>query len=100
MKFLSLAASLLLAAVIQKPAAPQSTESMGTPDAKVFFDQGQAAMKGTADYGKAADLFRKAIDADPRYVEAHSRFMFATRQAAQAEARKAGVPSKDASDKT
>jgi thiol-disulfide isomerase/thioredoxin/predicted Zn-dependent protease len=81
----------------QKP--PASTESQGTPAAKALFAQGEKARDTSADYAGAAAFFRKAIDADPFYVEAHNQFMFATRQAAQTEARKAGTPSADATEK-
>ena len=83
----------------QPPTKTASTESLGTPAAKAFFDQAQAVMKvAPVDYGKAAALFRQAIDADPRFVEAHSQFMFTTRQAAQATARAANQPTKGAGD--
>jgi tetratricopeptide (TPR) repeat protein len=49
-------------------------ESNGTPAAKALFAQGDAAAKA----GKLADAaaaFRKAIDADPDFVDAHQRFI-------------------------
>jgi thiol-disulfide isomerase/thioredoxin/Tfp pilus assembly protein PilF len=70
-----LIAALLLA--LQAPAA----ESPGTPEARASFDAGRAAARA-GDQAKAAALFRKAIDSDPRYVEAHDEFISATTQAA------------------
>jgi thiol-disulfide isomerase/thioredoxin/Tfp pilus assembly protein PilF len=61
--------------------AQPATESQGTPEAKAAFDAGRGAARD-GDSAKAAALFRKAIDADPRYVEAHDEFMSATTSAA------------------
>ena len=56
-------------------------ESQGTPEARASFDAGRAAARA-GDTAKAASLYRKAIDADPRYVEAHDQYIFSTTQAA------------------
>lgn len=80
----------------QTTARHPSAESTGTPAAKTLFDQGQAALRRSPDYGKASDFFRRAIAADPRYVEAHSQFMFASRQAALAAAATGGQTPKAA----
>ncbi len=96
--FLSIAALALSCWAVAGAQTPKS-ESLGTPEAKAWFDQAQAELKASGDQAKAAALYRKAIDADPRFVEAHSQFMFATRQAAQAAARKAGTPVPEAMDR-
>ena len=72
-----LATVLLSAAFLQAPPG----ESQGTPEARAAFDAGRAASRA-GDIAKAAALYRKAIDADPGYVEAHDAFIFATTQAA------------------
>ena len=56
-----------------------ASESNGTPAAKALFAQGDAAARA----GKLADAaaaFRKAIDADPDFVDAHQRFIEVTRR--------------------
>jgi tetratricopeptide (TPR) repeat protein len=61
-------------------AMAQAQESAGTPAAKAAFEQGEAARK-KQDFAKAAEFYRKAIDLDPNYVEAHSRFLFMSKVA-------------------
>ena len=61
--------------------APEPVESRGTPEAKAFFEQGTTAVRA-GDDAKAAALFRKAIDADRRFAEAHDSFINSTRTAA------------------
>ena len=53
-------------------------ESNGTPAARAFFAEGDAAAKAGKP-GEAAAAFRKAIDADPDFAEAHQRFIESTR---------------------
>src|SRR5436190_16244197 len=67
------AAMALITAMPQGPPA----ESPGTPEARASFDAGRAADRA-GDKAAAAALFRKAIDLDPRYVEAHAEFIDAT----------------------
>lgn len=56
-----------------------ASESNGTPAAKALFAQGDAAAKaGTL--ADAAAAFRKAIDADPDFVDAHQRFIEVTQR--------------------
>jgi thiol-disulfide isomerase/thioredoxin len=76
---LVLAALLLTAAVPQAPPA----QSAGTPDARAAYDAGRAADRA-GDKAGAVTLFRKAIDLDPRYVDAHEQFIEATEMAAYA----------------
>ncbi len=53
---------------------------MGTPAARKIFQRGeQARLKG--DWLQAAKDYRRAIDLDPNYTEAHSQFIFATEAA-------------------
>jgi tetratricopeptide (TPR) repeat protein len=61
------------------PQALDARESNGTPAAKTFFTQGEAAVKARR-YGEAAAAFRKAIEADPDFVDAHQRFIETTRR--------------------
>ncbi len=98
---LAVAAAPVLASPTPQSVAPPtpSTESNGTPEARAFFEQGEAALKEGQGYAKAAELFRKAIGADPRFVEAHSRFLFATRQAAFNYDEKTGKGNKEAAER-
>ena len=54
-------------------------ESNGTPAAKVLFEQGEAAVKA-GKLPEAAAALRKAIDADPDYVDAHQRYIEVTQR--------------------
>ena len=54
-------------------------ESNGTPAAKAFFAQGETAAKARR-LGEAAAAFRKAIEADPDFVDAHQRFIEVTQR--------------------
>ena len=67
------------------PAGLEAKESNGTPAARALFAEGDAASKA-AKHAEAAAAFRKAIDADPDFVEAHQRFIESSRrdQAARA----------------
>ena len=65
-------------------------ESNGTPAAKALFAQGDAAARA----GKLADAaaaFRKAIDADPDFVDAHQRFIEVTQRLERASSRTPSV---------
>jgi thiol-disulfide isomerase/thioredoxin/Tfp pilus assembly protein PilF len=68
-------------ATLTAAAAQVPSESQGTPAAKAAYDAGMAAVR-EGDRAKAAPLFRKAIDEDPRFVQAHEEFIDATLQAA------------------
>jgi thiol-disulfide isomerase/thioredoxin len=76
---------ILLSALFVAFTAPQAptAESAGTPEAKASFDAGRAADRA-GDKSGAVILFRKAIDLDPRYVDAHDEFISATEMAASA----------------
>jgi tetratricopeptide (TPR) repeat protein len=66
-------------------------ESSGTAAAKARFAEGEAAVKaGKLDAAVAA--FRKAIDADPDYVDAHQRYIDLTRRIADPANRSAANP--------
>jgi len=71
--FACFAVSILIGLALA--AAAPAQEGMGTPAAKALVEQAEAARK-TGDYAKAVAAFRKAIDLDPDFVEAHSSFMF------------------------
>lgn len=75
--------ALLVALLVGAAAAQAPAESRGTPEARAFFEQATAAERA-GDHARAAALFRKAIDADPQFVEAHESFIDATATAAYA----------------
>jgi tetratricopeptide (TPR) repeat protein len=54
-------------------------ESNGTPAARGLFAEGEAAAK-SGKHAEAAAAFRKAIEADPDFVDAHQRFIESTRR--------------------
>jgi tetratricopeptide (TPR) repeat protein len=58
---------------------PATGESNGTPAAKALFAQGDTAARA-GNLAAAAAEFRKAIDADPDFVEAHQRFIEVTQR--------------------
>jgi len=72
-----LGAALLLG--ILAVASPTARESSGTPAARAFFAEGEAEAKA-GKYAGAAAAFRKAIEADPDFVEAHQRFIESTQR--------------------
>lgn len=75
----SLALVMLLGFGLASTAHLDARESNGTPAARASFDQGEAAARA----GKHADAtaaFRKAIEADPDFVQAHQRFIESTRR--------------------
>jgi thiol-disulfide isomerase/thioredoxin/Flp pilus assembly protein TadD len=53
-------------------------ESQGTSAAKAAFGQGEA-LREKADFAKAVAAYRKAIELDPDFAEAHSQFIFASK---------------------
>ena len=59
--------------------APAPKESNGTPAARTLFAEGEAAAKA-GKHVEAAAAFRKAIEADPDFVEAHQQFIQSTRR--------------------
>jgi tetratricopeptide (TPR) repeat protein len=63
-------------------AAVGARESMGSPAARAFYEQGDAAV-GAAKLSEAVAAFRKAIDADPDFVDAHQRFIEVTQRQEQ-----------------
>ena len=73
---LAVAVSLSLATPQTQPA-----ESAGTAAARAAFEAGRAADRG-GDAAAAVTHFRKAIDLDPRFVDAHDEFISTTEQAA------------------
>ncbi len=69
----------MVSASLLTPSAFEPKESNGTPAARAFFAEGDAAVKA-GKYADAAAAFRKAIDADPDFVDAHQRFIENTRR--------------------
>jgi predicted TPR repeat methyltransferase len=72
-------AAVLATGCLLAPARLTARESNGTPAAKALFAEGDAAARS----GKLADAaaaFRKAIDADPDFVDAHQRFIEVTQR--------------------
>jgi Tfp pilus assembly protein PilF len=66
-------------------------ESSGTPAARSAFDQGEAAARaGKLDEAVAA--FRKAIAADPDFVDAHQRLIEVTQRQQLQDAQSASLP--------
>ena len=72
-------------------AALAANESNGTPAAKAFLSQGETAAR-SGKPAEAAAAFRKAIDADPDFVEAHQRFIESTQRAEMPASRTPTVP--------
>jgi tetratricopeptide (TPR) repeat protein len=70
---------LLGASTLVTSGAPGPKESNGTAAARALFAEGDAASKA-AKHAAAAAAFRKAIDADPDFVEAHQRFIESSRR--------------------
>jgi tetratricopeptide (TPR) repeat protein len=59
--------------------SPEARESNGTAAAKALVEQGETAAR-TGAMADAIAAFRKAIDADPNFVEAHQRFIELTQR--------------------
>src|SRR5438034_3310354 len=76
----SLVAAAVLALVAAVPQAP-TAESPGTPEARASFEAARAADRA-GDKAGAVALYRKAIDLDPRYAEAHAAFIDTTERLA------------------
>ena len=79
----------IVAGLASTPAAAR--ESNGTPAAKAAFAEGETAVKaGTLPDAVAA--FRKAIDADPDFVDAHQRYIEITQRQEAPQSRTPTVP--------
>jgi tetratricopeptide (TPR) repeat protein len=61
------------------PGLVDARESNGTPAARALFSKGEAALNAGKP-AEAAAAFRKAIEADPDFVDAHRRFIESTRR--------------------
>jgi tetratricopeptide (TPR) repeat protein len=83
--FLLVCAFLLVA---PRLAAPQ--ESRGTPAARAELTRGQAAAKA-GDYVTAESAFKRAVELDPAWPEAHSSYQMAVRYVAGARIAEDGV---------
>ena len=90
MSWLRLLGAALLLGVLAV-ASPTARESSGTPAARAFFAEGEAEAKA-GKYAGAAAAFRKAIEADPDFVEAHQRFIESTQRQEAPASRTPTVP--------
>ena len=84
-----LAVAIVAAGLASSPAVAQ--ESNGTPAARAAFAEGETAVRA----GKlpdAAAAFRKAIDADPDFVDAHQRYIEITQRQEMPQSRTPTVP--------
>jgi len=75
--------ALLVALLLSSPAGQAPAATGGTAEARAAYDAGIAAIRA-GDNAKAASQFRKAIDIDPQFVDAHDEFINATEMAAYA----------------
>src|SRR4029079_12648456 len=73
--------ALLVALLLSSPAGQAPAATGGTAEARAAYDAGIAAIRA-GDNAKAASQFRKAIDIDPQFVDAHDEFINATEMAA------------------
>ena len=80
-----MAATILLAALLLAHGLlrAQVHDAQPSAAAKASYEQGMAAVRA-GDRAKAVSLFRAAIDADPRFADAHEQFIDATEMAAYA----------------
>lgn len=83
-RFIHLCFTLLLIL----PGVAWAQQNLVSSAAKTEFEQGEAAFK-QQDYEKAAASFRKAIELDPDFIDAHEKFISATIQAGIAARKKA-----------
>ena len=89
-RFVALALLLGLGHLLM-PARLDARESNGTPAARALFSEGEAAAKA-GKHAEAAVAFRKAIEADPDFGEAHQRFIESTRRAQMPTSRTPTLP--------
>jgi len=73
------------------PVPLQARESNGTPAARALVAQGESATKA-GNHAEAAALFRKALEIDPDFVDAHQRFIDSTRREQMPASRTPTVP--------
>ena len=71
--------AVMLAAVVWTPATLSARESNGTRAARAHFAKGDAAAQAGR-LAEAVAAFRRAIDADPDFVDAHQRFIEVTQR--------------------
>ena len=88
---MAVCALLLGFGCLWSPASLAARESNGTPAAKALSAQGEAAAKAGR-LADAAAAFRRAIDADPDFVDAHQRFIEITQRQELPASRTPAVP--------
>ena len=66
-------------------------ESNGTPAARAAFEEGETAARARK-FPDAATAFRKAIDADPDFVDAHQRYIEISQRQEMPQSRTPSVP--------
>ncbi len=69
---------LLLALLLLLAGTAAAQESQGTPAAKAAFEKGEELRKQSKSNEAAAE-YRKAIELDPNFAEAHSMFIFTSK---------------------
>lgn len=80
--------TLMLLALLPTAGPLYAQASPDRAAAKAEFAQGQAALK-KSEFAQAAVVFRKAVELDPDYAEAHAQFIGASRRARKEEERAA-----------
>ena len=71
---------LVLVALLLAPSLCFANESMGTPAARAEFEKGWAAQL-SGDFGSAAEAYKRAINIDPDFAEAHGNYIFTSQLA-------------------
>jgi len=74
---------LVLSLAILCASPQQIADSLGSPAARAAYDEGLAAIR-RGERAAAVPLFRRAIEADPRFVNAHEQFIDTTEAVALA----------------
>ena len=70
--------TLIFALCLMGSSAAVAQESLGTPAAKAAFARGEALSRKSK-FAEAAAEYRRAIEIDPDYAEAHSQFIFSSK---------------------
>ncbi len=95
----SSAVAFLLVSALLLVAPAQAQESKGTPAARAEVARGKAAFEAT-DYAAAEAAFRKAVELDPAWPEAHTSYKTAILYVAGARVAEAGTIAREAEAKS